>query len=76
MTVMTEINVFHPNSRKRDVTIESLVPARAIDALAERLGTEASEKATKTLRMMKREGIDLLQFRLGDRRVRIKQRAN
>lgn len=75
MLVTTEINIFQPNSRKREATIESLIPKQAVDVLAERLGNTAAEQANRALGIMKKENIDLLQFRVGDRRVRIKQHA-
>jgi hypothetical protein len=71
--ITTEISVFKPNSRKKDVTIESLIPRQATDALKERLGTAAARKAETALKMMEAEGMDLVQIRLGDRRIRIKQ---
>ena len=71
----TEINIFRPNSRRKEATITSLIPKQATDALKERLGTAAAKKATNALELMQREGIDLVQIRLGDRRIRIKQDA-
>lgn len=73
MLVTTEINIFQPNSRKREATIESLIPKQAVDVLEERLGKAAAKQATEALEVMKAKNIDLLQFRVGDRRVRIKQ---
>lgn len=75
MNAFTEISIFHPNSRKRATTIQSLIPKQTVDALAEQLGQEAADKAAKALRQMKSSGMDLVQFRHGDRRIRIKQDA-
>lgn len=70
--MFAEITVFRPNSRKREATIQSFIPTQAADALAERLGAEAGDKALKTFRTMDRLDIDLTQFKVGERRVRIK----
>jgi hypothetical protein len=71
--LITEIKVFKPNSREKEAVIRSAIPTQAVDALAERLGAEAKSKVEASLRMMKRQGADLVQFRLGDRRVRVTQ---
>jgi hypothetical protein len=73
--IATAITVFQPNSRKREVTIESLIPQQTVDALEEKLGQEAADKARKALRHMKANDVDLLQIRHGDRRIRISQTA-
>jgi hypothetical protein len=73
MLTETEISVFRPNSRKKEVTISSLIPKQAVDALAERLGKEAGDAASKALRTMKRNDMDLVQLRVDNRRIRIKQ---
>lgn len=75
MPVMeTTIEVFPPKQRKSAASISSIVPQQTVDALGERLGSEAKDRAAKSLRMMKRDGIDLIQFRLPDgHRIRIKQ---
>lgn len=73
MSVMvTEISVFARNSRKIEADIRDLLPKQAVDKLAERLGAEAGDKATKALKQMKALDSDLIQFRVDDRRVRIK----
>ena len=71
--VETEISVFNPGSRKANLQISSLIPRQVIDVLAEKLGTEAGKKAENALRTMDRNDMDFVQFRLGDKRVRIKQ---
>lgn len=73
MSVMTEITVFQPNSRKSQAVIQSLVPRKAVDTLEERLGKEAADKANAALELMKSSDADLVQFRIGDRRIRVKQ---
>lgn len=73
MAVATEINIFRPHSRKKETTIRSLIPKQAVDALAEKLGHEAAEAANAALRSMKRNDMDMVQLRLGDRRIRIYQ---
>jgi hypothetical protein len=72
MPVMTEIKVFHPNSRKVQFEIASLIPKQTVDALAERIGKNAGKKATEALKVMETTGADLIQFKEGDRRIRIK----
>jgi hypothetical protein len=71
MITQTEIKVFPPNSRKASVVISSLIPAKAFNVLAERLGVEAGEQASKAYRAMKRNNMDLAQLRIGESRVRI-----
>lgn len=71
--MFTEITVFRPQSRQRDFTLKSMIPAQTVDALAERLGKEAGDKAKSAMRSMDRLGSDLLQIRLDDRRIRIKK---
>lgn len=73
-TAVNEITIFRPNSRKREATIQSLIPQQTVDVLAERLGADAGEKAKASYRTMDRLDIDLLQFKIGDRRIRIKKR--
>lgn len=75
MPAVSEITIFRPNSRKREATIQSLIPQQTVDVLTERLGSEAGSTASKAFGMMKRLDVDLLQFRIGDRRIRIKQSA-
>lgn len=75
MITSTEISVFHPNSRKKELEITSVIPKNAVNALAERLGVEVGKQAEKALKTMKRDNIDLLQIRLDDRRIRIRQVA-
>jgi hypothetical protein len=69
----TEISIFRPNSRQKEATITAPVPRACVNALSERLGVEAGQQAQRALRTMRAQGIDLLQFRIGDQRVRIKQ---
>lgn len=71
--MMNEIVLFKPNSRKKEATIQSLIPRQAVDVLAERLGQEAANKADKALKQMDKLDIDFLQIRHGDRRIRIKR---
>jgi hypothetical protein len=71
----TTISVFHPNSRKVATTIQSVIPKQTVDSLTERLGQEAGEQARKTLSAMQRNGLDMAQFSVGERRIRIKQEA-
>lgn len=76
MTVIaTEISVFEKNGRKIEADIRSLIPRQAVTALSARLGEAAGKKAEKALRQMKMIDSDLVQFRVEDRRVRIKQVA-
>ena len=67
----TEIVVFKPNSRQKDITIRNLIPRNAISTLRERLDQEAGDKAEKALRNLDRVDGDFTQFRHGDRRVRV-----
>lgn len=67
-----EITIFRPNSRKREATISSPIAARVTSALEERLGATVANKARKQLSIMKKEGIEFLQFRHEDRKVRLR----
>jgi hypothetical protein len=73
--IATEISIFSPNSRRIETDIRSLIPKQAINALTEKLGVDAGKKAEKALRQMKSIDSDLVQFRVDERRVRIKQTA-
>jgi hypothetical protein len=73
--IATEISIFSPNSRRIETDIRSLIPKQAIHALTEKLGVDAGKKAEKALRQMKSIDSDLVQFRVDERRVRIKQTA-
>jgi hypothetical protein len=73
MLVQNEIVIFKPNSRKKEATIRSLIPRQAVDALGERLGKEAADKAHSAFKLMGRTDIDFMQLKLGDRRIRVKQ---
>lgn len=75
MVVTTEISVFGANSRKKELVISSLIPRKAVDLLVERLGQEAGDRANKALRQMNTNDMDLVQIRLGDRRIRIRHTA-
>jgi hypothetical protein len=68
----TEIAIFRPNSRKREATIESLIPKAAIDVLTERLGKPVADKAQKVINSMRRNDIEMSQLRVDDRRIRIR----
>lgn len=74
--MFTEISVFAPNSRKREAIIESLIPKQATNALAERLGVEVGDKAMTAINSMKRNDMDMVQLRFGERRVRIRLSPN
>lgn len=71
--VVTEISVFGPKSRKTEAAIRSLIPKQAVERLAEQLGAEAGQKASKALRQMQSNDMDLVQIRFDDKRIRIKQ---
>jgi hypothetical protein len=73
MITETQIKVFPPNSRKASLEISSVIPKKAFDALAERLGVEAGKAAEKAFRAMKNNDMDLAQLRIDDQRVRIAQ---
>jgi hypothetical protein len=75
MVIETQIKVFPEGSRKASLEIKSLVPRRAIDALAERLGVEIGQQAEAALKSMKRNNMDMVQLRLDDKRIRIAQVA-
>ncbi len=69
-----EITIYRPSSTKPEATIEALLPKQAINALEERLGSEAGSKAKKAFNFMSATDGDFVQFKVGDRRVRVRQR--
>jgi len=75
MLISTQIKVFPAGSRKASLEISSVIPRKAIDALAEKLGVEAGEAAEKSFKAMQKNNGDLMQFRVGDNRIRIAQVA-
>jgi hypothetical protein len=66
-----KITVFVNNSRKREVTITSLIDSQCLEALCERYGAIAYAKASKIYGAMMDIGSDMAQFRVGQRRIRI-----
>jgi hypothetical protein len=75
MAGATEIVVFKPNSRKKDITIRHMIPRVAVNTLRERLGEDAADKAEKVLKVMDKVEGDFIQFRHEDRRVRVYENA-
>jgi hypothetical protein len=73
MATDTVIEVYKPRSRQKEATIASLTPRLTLNALAERLGQEAANKARSTLKHLEEVDGDLAQYRLGDRRIRVKR---
>jgi hypothetical protein len=71
--LMNEVIIFQPNSRKKQATITSPFAAQVVTPLSERLGAEAAEKAKKHLSHMQRHGIESMQIRIGERRIRLRQ---
>lgn len=69
-----EIVVFQPNGRKKDYTLRSLYPAQVIDVIKERLGKEAATQAKKAFEAMEANGLDFIQIRVEDRRLRFYQK--
>lgn len=70
--VITEISIFRPNDRKKEATIESLIPRVAVNTLSERLGKSAATKVRKAIQTMDENHMDMSQLQIGDRRVRIR----
>lgn len=75
MITETEIKVFPPNQRKAELEISAVIASKAVNVLAERLGVEAGKAAEKALKTMKQQDMDFVQFRVADKRVRIRQTA-
>lgn len=71
--IMNEVTIFKPNSRKKEVTITSPVGSKVIDALQNRMGNDIANKTRKAFATMKRDDIEFMQFRIGDRRFRVRQ---
>lgn len=67
-----EIMVFEPSSRKASVTISSLIPEQCFAAFQKRFGLDATKKARDAHSAMDLVGMDLAQFKVGERRVRMK----
>lgn len=67
-----EITIFRPNSTKREATISSPIIIDTVNALEERLGEDAAKKARRTFTAMRKEGLDFVQFKEGERRIRLK----
>lgn len=70
--MITEISIFRPNNRKKEATIESLIPRAAVNVLGERLGRTAKNKVRKAIESMGENHMEMSQIHLGDRRVRIR----
>ena len=73
--LINEILVFKPNSNKKELTISSPMQKSALNALEERMGADLGKKAARAFRLMKTDGFDTLQFKQGNRRVRVRQTA-
>lgn len=71
--MLTVIEVFEPKGRSKDITIQSLIPDQTVDALRKRFGVEAADKAKSAIRSLDRLDGDFVQFRHGDRRIRVKK---
>jgi hypothetical protein len=71
--LMNEVTIFRPNSRKKEATISGPVSAQVIDLLGERMGAQTAAQARKAFRALKSTGGDLLQFKEGNRRIRVRQ---
>lgn len=68
-----EIVIFEPGGRKQSHKIRSLIPEQCVDAVRTILGEEAAKKAQATMKNMERNGLEFLQIRHGDRRIRFYQ---
>lgn len=71
--LMNEVVIFKPNSRKKEATISSPMQSKVVDALEERMGAAMAQKTRTAFSTMGRNDFDALQFKLGDRRVRVRQ---
>lgn len=71
--LMNEVVIFKPNSRKKEATISCPVQAKVLDAVEERMGEDMAAKARTAFNTMGRNGFDALQFKFGDRRIKVRQ---
>lgn len=67
-----EITIFRPNSRRKESTISGPVASKVVNALEMKLGEEAAKRAREAFATMKKQDIDFLQFRVEDRKVRLR----
>lgn len=67
------IDIFEANGRKKQWSVRSLVPSQCVEAVENLLGKEAAKKARETMATMDESGMDFLQIRVGDRRIRFRQ---
>lgn len=68
-----EAVIFQPNGRKKQWTVRSLLPNQVVTSVGDLLGEEAAKKAEETFRAMDKNGLEFVQLRMGDRRVRFYQ---
>lgn len=71
--LMNEVTIFKPNSRSKEATIASPINSKVIDALQLKMGNAIAAKTKKAFATMKRDDIEFLQFRVGERRFRVRQ---
>lgn len=69
----SEVVIFKPNSRKKEATISGPVTPKVINVLEERMGAQVATQARRAFKALKGTGGDLLQFKAGDRRIRVRQ---
>jgi hypothetical protein len=70
---MNEITIFKPNSRAKQATISSPVEKSVVEAFEERMGKEQAAKARAAFSALGRTGGDLLQFKAGSQRIRVRR---
>lgn len=71
--LMNEVVIFKPNSRKKEATITSPIQAKVLEALNERMGLDMAARAKTAFGTLNRNGFEFLQFREGERRIRVRQ---
>ncbi len=67
----SEVTIFKPNSRGVEKKFRSMLQSQLVERVSNELGFDAGVKTKSGFASMKRLDMDLAQFRMGDRRVRL-----
>ena len=71
--MLKELVIYKPKSVQKQVSVVAPTTGSIVDVVSERLGADAGAKAKRLFAAMQKDGVDFMQFKVGEQRVRLKQ---
>lgn len=69
------LDIFRPNSVKKQTTIQAPLNNQIVSVMVDRFDKSIGNVVKRNLEIMDEHGLESVQFRIGDQRVRVHQSA-